>query len=212
MTKEDLHILCACEESQAVCGMFRLLGFDAWSCDLYPSSGGFPEYHIQGDVIPVMKSGLFNVVIAFPPCTHLTVAGARWWKYKQDGRQEEGIRFFMEFVNLDVPFKAIENPVGIMSKRYRKPDQIIHPYMFGEETEKRTCLWLFNLPKLTPTNIVGKGERVRYKNSTMSKWYSDAFRLPPEERSKVRSKTFIGIAEAMASQWGDYLVETIKDW
>ena len=214
---KDIRVLCACEESQAVCIEFRKLGFDAYSCDIQPCSGGHPEWHIQGDVVPVLKEK-WDCIIAFPPCTHLAVSGAAWFEQKRkDGRQQQGIDFFMLFTKLECAW-AIENPVGIMSKIYRKPDQIIQPYYFGDEAQKTTCLWLHDLPHLThnddtpnlfgwePTHV-GKGEFITHKSGkTKPKWFADAFRLSPEERAKARSKTFPGIAKAMAEQWGAYIL------
>ena len=144
------------------------------------------------------------MIIAFPPCTHLAVSGAAWFKQKQaDGRQQQGIDFFMLFVNCDCHKVAIENPVCIMSSKWRKPDQVIQPYMFGHEESKKTCLWLKGLPLLQPTNIVKEGKRVVFASGkSMPKWYADAWRLPPKERAILRSKTFPGIAKAMAEQWG----------
>ena len=189
-------VLVACEESQAVTKAFRDIGIEAYSCDLQPCSGGHPEWHIQGDVIPLMERN-WDLIIAFPPCTHLASSGARWFKEKQvDGRQQEAIDFFMVFT-VQRPCKriAIENPIGIMSNRYRKPDQIIQPWMFGHGETKSTCLWLKNLPKLEPTDIVEGREQRVWKMS------------PSPERGKERSKTYEGIAKAMAQQWGKILLE-----
>jgi len=159
--------------------------------------------HIKGDVLEVLNDD-WDMIIAFPPCTHLAVSGAKWFEQKRkDGRQQQGIDFFMLFVNANCGRIAIENPVGIMSTIWRKPDQIIQPWQFGEPFSKKTCLWLKGLSPLIPTKIVDKGEQVTFKSGkSMPKWYSDAFRLPPEERAKVRSQTFQGIADAMAEQWG----------
>lgn len=196
-------VLIACEESQAVTIEMRKIGVEAYSCDIEPCSGGHPGWHLQGDVIPLLKQD-WDMIIAFPPCTHLAVSGARWFKEKQkDGRQQQGIDFFLQFANTKCRRIAIENPVGIMSTVWRKPDQIIQPYYFGDSYSKKTCLWLEGLPLLIPTNIVDKGEQVKYKSGRiMPKWYADAFKLPPRERAKIRSKTFTGIAKAMANQWG----------
>lgn len=190
----------ACEESQVVTKEFRLLGHNAYSCDTEPCSGEHPEWHIQGDVIPLLEQH-WDMIIAFPPCTHIAVSGALWFKQKQvDGRQQQGIDFFMLFANNKCPKIAIENPVGIMSTKWRKPDQIIQPYQFGDSFSKKTCLWLKGLPLLVPTSIVDRGEHVTYKNGkAMSKWMANASKL---ERSKIRSKTFTGIAKAMADTWG----------
>jgi len=184
-----MKILLACEESQAVTKEMRRLGHDAYSCDLLPCSGGHPEWHLQQDVIPLLEQR-WDMVIAFPPCTHLAVSGARWFEEKRrDGRQQAAIDFFMRFTRLDCPF-AIENPVGIMSTVWRKPDQIIQPWQFGHGETKATCLWLNGLPPLRPTRIVaGRKGRI--------------WRMPPSsDRGKLRSKTFAGIARAMATQWG----------
>jgi site-specific DNA-cytosine methylase len=198
-----MKVLLACEESQAVTREFRALGHEAYSCDILPTSGDNPEWHIQDDVTKILNDD-WDLIIAFPPCTHLASSGAAWFEAKRkDGRQQEGIDFFNLFTNLDCPKVAIENPVGIMSTQYRKPDQIIQPYYFGDEYRKSTCLWLKGLPKLQPTNLVGMGEQVTYKSgTTMPKWYAEAWKLSPAERSRVRSKTFPGIAKAMATQWG----------
>lgn len=200
---KKLRVLCACEESQAVTKEFRSLGHEAFSCDLLPASGKYPEWHLQQNVLPLLKEK-WDIIIAFPPCTHLANSGARWFDKKcADGRQTAAINFFMSFVNIDCTRVAIENPVGIMSTIYRKPDQIIQPFEFGDSYSKKTCLWLKGLPKLIPTKIVDKGGQVKFKSGrSMPKWYADAFRLPPKERSKIRSKTFPGIAAAMAAQWG----------
>lgn len=203
-----MKILVACEESQAVTIELRKLGHEAYSCDILPCSGDHPEWHLQQDVIPLLKEK-WDMIIAFPPCTHLAVSGARYFAEKiKDGRQQQGIDFFMKFVNADCPRIAIENPIGIMSSKYRKPDQIIQPWMFGDKYTKSTCLWLKGLPKLKPTNIVEKGEYFEWvdkngKKKRESKWFFEALKKAKtsEERSILRSKTFPGIALAMATQW-----------
>ena len=204
-----MKILVACEESQAVTKELRKLGHEAYSCDLLPCSGGHPEWHLQQDVIPLLKEK-WDMIIAFPPCTHLAVSGARHFEQKRkDGRQQQGIDFFMKFVNADCPRIAIENPIGIMSSIYRKPDQIIQPWMFGDKFTKSTCLWLKGLPKLEPTNIVEKGEFIEWtckktgKKKRQAKWFFEALKNAKTngERSIIRSKTFPGIAKAMAEQW-----------
>ena len=199
-----MKILIACEESQAVTIEFRKRGHEAYSCDIEPCSGGYPEWHMQQDVVQLLHKK-WDMIIAFPPCTHLAVSGAAWFAVKRkDGRQQEGIDFFKLFTYLNCNKVAIENPVGIMSSLYRKPDQIINPYEFGEPFSKKTCLWLKGLPKLLPTNIVDSGCRVVFKSGkSMPKWYADLYGLPKKERQKKRSKTFSGIAKAMASQWGN---------
>lgn len=192
-----MRILCACEESQAVTKQFRLLGHDAFSCDIEKCSGGHPEWHLHNDVTPLLKD-YWDMIIAFPPCTHLAVSGAAWFEQKRkDGRQQSGIDFFMQFVNANSPKIAIENPIGIMSRLYRKPDQIIQPWMFGHPESKATCLWLKGLPKLIPTNDVKKEFDLLPKNQQQKMHY-----LPPSpERGKLRSKTYEGIAIAIANQW-----------
>ena len=220
-----MKILVACEESQAVTIELRKLGHDAFSCDIIECSGEHPEWHIKEDCIPLLNGNCefktcdgqahkindkWDMIIAFPPCTHLAVSGARHFEEKRkDGRQEQGINFFMKFVNANCNKIAIENPIGIMSNIYRKPNQIIHPWMFGDKFTKSTCLWLKNLPNLEPTNIVEKGEFIEFtdkngKHKRQAKWYYDALKTAKsnEERSKIRSKTFPGIAKAMAEQWG----------
>lgn len=206
-----MRILVACEESQAVTIEFRKLGYEAYSCDILPCSGGHPEWHLQQDVIPLLQEK-WDMIIAFPPCTHLAVSGAAWFEQKRkDGRQQEGIDFFMLFANAKCLRIAIENPVGIMSSQWRKPDQIIQPYQFGEPYSKKTCLWLKGLPLLKPTKIVDKGEQVKFSSgNSMPKWYADAWKLSPKERSIVRSKTFPGIAKAMASQWSKILEKRVR--
>jgi hypothetical protein len=207
--KDELKILVACEESQAVTKYLRQLGHEAFSCDILPCSGGHEEWHIQEDVFKVIEQRRWDMMIAFPPCTHLASSGARHFKQKiQDGRQQEGIDFFMKLANADIDRIAIENPIGIMSTKYRKPDQIIQPYQFGDKAQKSTCLWLKNLPKLNPTDIVEKGEFFEFVSKKgvkkrMPMWYYKALQdaKTPEERSTLRSKTFDGIALAMATQW-----------
>ena len=203
-----MKILVACEESQAVTKELRKLGHQAFSCDILSCSGGHPEWHIQGDVIEQLDKG-WDMLIAFPPCTHLAVSGARHFAKKiADGRQQQGIDFFMKMVNAPIPKKAIENPIGIMSTKYRKPNQIIQPWEYGDKAQKSTCLWLEGLPNLIPTNIVDKGEFVEFISKKgikkrQPKWYFDALKKAktPQERSTLRSKTFPGIAKAMATQW-----------
>lgn len=233
-----MNVLIACEESQRVCIEFRKLGHNAFSCDIVECSGGHPEWHFKQDALEVIKNlggtlengseyylpkgEKWDLMIAHPPCTYLSVIGSRWLYDPRDkdlpreqrrehpqhiGRrqkQKEAIRFFLEFTKQNIEHWAIENPVGCMSIEYRKPDQIIQPYMFGDSFSKRTCLWLHNLPLLTPTNIVDKGETIVYKSGkSLPKWFADLVSLPKEERSRMRSKTFPGIAKAFATQWGN---------
>ena len=198
-----MKILVACEESQVVTDAFRSRGHQAFSCDIQPTSGNHPEWHLEMDVLPLLQDS-WDMILAFPPCTHLSSSGARWFAEKRrDGRQDEGIRFFMQFTMVDCPRVVIENPVGIMSKLWRKPDQIIQPWQFGDPYSKATCLWIKGLPKLRSTGEVDHGEIISYESGrSMPKWYADAYRLPPAERSRVRSRTSLGIAAAMADQWG----------
>ena len=184
-----MKILVACEESQAVTIELRRIGHEAYSCDIEPCSGGHPEWHLQVDALELLKMK-WDMILAFPPCTHLAVSGARYFEQKRkDGRQQAAIDFFMRFANADCPKIAIENPVGIMSSVWRKPDQIIQPWQFGHGETKKTCLWLKGIPLLVPTNIVdGREQRI--------------WKMPPsEDRAKNRAKTFPGIARAMAEQW-----------
>lgn len=201
-----MRVLVACEESQRVCVAFRKRGHQAFSCDIQPCSGGHPEWHIQDDVLKILDHG-WDLVIAHPPCTDLCVSGARHFaKKRESGQQQISINFFMEFVNAPCEKIAIENPIGIMSTYYRKPDQIIQPYQFGDPVRKATCLWLKGLPKLEPTNVV-EPKIVEYtckngKKVTFSEYMVRGFE---GDRATHRSKTFPGIAEAMADQWGSYL-------
>lgn len=184
-----MKILLACEESQVVCIEMRKRGHEAYSCDTLPCSGGHPEWHIQDDVLKHLGDG-WDMMIAFPPCTHLCVSGARWFKKKQaDNRQRKAIDFFMKMINAPIDKIAVENPISIMSTQYRKPDQIIQPWQFGHGETKATCLWLKNLPILYPTKIMsGRENRI--------------WKMPPSKnRRRKRSKTFSGIAKAMAEQW-----------
>jgi hypothetical protein len=193
-----MKVLIACEYSGPVRDAFIRAGHDAMSCDLLPTDAPGPHY--QGDVLDIINDG-WDMVIAFPPCTHLAVSGAKHFAAKRaDGRQQEGIDFFNLFTSLNVQRVCIENPIGIMSKLYRKPNQIIQPWMFGDKAQKSTCLWLKGLPTLVPTNIVDKGEfYISPSGKKLPKWYSD------NKSAKVRSKTFQGIANAMADQWGGLL-------
>jgi hypothetical protein len=203
-----MKVLIACEFSGTVRDAFTKLGHDAWSCDLEPTET--PGNHYQGDVMNIINEG-WDLMVAHPPCTYLTVTGNKWMKEEYKDRfptrkqdRQDAINFFMQLVNANIPKIAIENPIGIMSTHYRKPDQIIQPYHFGHEASKSTCLWLKNLPLLKPTNIVSKGEFVVYKSGKrMTKWYADAASLSPKERAKIRNKTFQGVADAIASQWGE---------
>jgi len=196
-----MKILIACEESQAVCKAFRELGHESYSCDILACSGGHPEWHIQDDVLKHLSDG-WDIMLAFPPCTHLAVSGAAWFEQKRkDGRQQQGIDFFMKLVNAPIDRIAIENPVGIMSRIYRKPDQIVEPYYFGDAANKKTCLWLKGLPKLkhSPDNY-SKGSE--YIESPSGRRYPDWCWKTGGGTGHLRSKTFPGLANAMAEQWG----------
>lgn len=232
-----MNVLVACEESQRVCTAFREKGHNAFSCDIMTCSGGHPEWHIHGDVLNVLNPqllpvgngeykygiefytnngqdfhtilGKWDLIIAFPPCTHLAVSGAAHFAKKiADGRQQQGIDFFMKFANADCSRIAIENPIGIMSKKWRKPDQIIQPWWFGDNVGKSTCLWLKGLPLLKQEVMerppveyhtwVSRGGKIKRQEM----WFYQTRCLPHSERGKAASKTFPGIAKAMAEQWG----------
>ena len=230
------RLLVCCEESQRVCIAFRAHGWEAYSCDIEPCSGGHPEWHIQQDVLPLINGdctfttmdgvehridGQWDLLICHPPCTYLTVAGNRWFdieKYEDKAVQrmkdrEAAVDFFMRFVNADCKRVAVENPVGIMSRRYRKPNQIIQPYQFGEHARKGTCLWLKGLPNLQPTEIVDPGTILAggYSVGASASWAVDEngkpIRWNDPRTAKARSKTFPGIAKAMAEQWGEDIRE-----
>ena len=219
-----MNVLVACEESQRVCTAFRGKGHNAFSCDILPCSGDRPEWHIQGDVLPLLnghcgwysQAGLYNyldakwdLIIAHPPCTYLTLAGNKWFKPEFADRfpdrkkqREDAVAFFMAIANADCDKIAIENPVGVMSSQWRKPDQYIEPYMFGDPEKKKTGLWLKGLPLLKPTNIVEPVIIHCKSGANEPRWHMETMHLPKEERSRVRSQTFPGIARAFAEQWG----------
>ena len=238
-----MKVLVACEESQRVCMAFRERGHEAYSCDIQECSGGHPEWHIQDDVLAVLNgrcvfetadgkmhniNGKWDLIIAFPPCTHLAVSGAAHFEKKRaDGRQREAIEFFCQFMKADCDRISIENPVGIISGNYIpkwfpdiaekynlpiKPTQIVQPYEYGHAAKKTTCLWLKGLPNLVPTNIVDPGEfYVSPKGRKFSKGSSSDMARDEQGKilswndprtAKIRSKTFTGIARAMAEQWG----------
>ena len=204
-----MKILVACEESQVVTIELRKLGHEAYSNDLIECSGGHPEWHIQQDTLELLEQK-WDMIIAFPPCTYLTVTGNRWFNIERYGEKaiqrhkdrEWAVSFFKAIHDSSCKKIAIENPVGVMSTALRKPDQIVNPFQFGDAFEKKTCLWLKGLNKLEYTNVVKAPERTRFDSGkSMPAWYADAWRLPKEERAKLRSKTFPGIAKAMAKQW-----------
>lgn len=219
-----MNVLVACEESQEVCKAFREKGHNAFSCDIVPCSGGHPEWHIFQDVLPLLNGrgsfrtmdgemhyviGRWDMIIAFPPCTDLAASGAMHFaKKREDGRQQKSIDFFMRVVNADCVKIAIENPIGIMSTKYRKPDQIIQPYQYGHHARKSTCLWLKNLPLLIPTDVVSPGEidKHGFSRGASLDYATDEngkiLRWNDPRTAKLRSKTFHGVAVAMAEQWG----------
>ena len=203
-----MRVLIACEESQEVCKAFRARRHEAYSCDIEPCSGGRPEWHIRGDVTPLLKVK-WDMIIAFPPCTYLTVAGNRWFNVDKYGEKaiqrnkdrNKAIDFFKLFVNVNCNKVIIENPVGIMSTVYRKPDQIIHPYYFGDPYLKRTCLWIKGVNPLQYKNVLNKPEPMYVcKSGKRLNWCEGL--TGSNNGAKNRSKTFPGIAQAMAEQWG----------
>lgn len=242
-----LKVLIACEESQAVCKAFRELGHEAYSCDIQECSGGHPEWHILGDVLEVLNpqphygyiveeepewigiefdtmdgtyhriESKWDLIIAHPPCTYLTLAGNKWFKSEYKDRfperakqREDAVEFFVQFANADCDHIAIENPVCIMSSRWRKPDQYVEPYFFGEPEKKKTGLWLKGLPLLIPTNVVEPVIIHCASGANEPRWHMETMKLQKEERSRARSKTFPGIAKAMAEQWSRYIEEERK--
>ena len=209
-----MKILVACEESQTVTKELRTLGHEAYSCDIIDCSGGHPEWHIMGDVLDVINNE-WDMIIAFPPCTYLTNAGmcnltrkGSSSEYRADRlkKRDDALQFVLDIYNSDCPKIAIENGVGYLSTGWRKPDQIIRPFQFGHSVNKRTCLWLKGLPKLEPTKIVEQDEIVTWEGTgkKISKWYRDTLKEGGGDLSlvsKIRSRTFLGIAKAMATQW-----------
>lgn len=201
-----MKILIACEFSGTVRDAFTRGGHDATSCDLLPTER--PGKHYQGDVFDIINDG-WDMMIAHPPCTYLTLAGNKWFLPEYAERfptriqdRKDAIEFFVKLWNAPIKKKCFENPIGVLSSQFRKPDQIIQPFHFGDTERKATCLWLQGLPKLTHTKVV-EPEIIRHKNGkTDSKWHYETMKLAPHERMKARSKTFQGIADAMADQWG----------
>ena len=202
--------LVACEESQAITKELRALGHEAFSCDLQECSGGHPEWHIEGCALEEAYSGKYDLMIAHPPCTYLCVSGARWF-YNEDGtpnqerhkQRTEALKFVRMLMAAPIVRIAIENPVGAIGSHIKKPDQIVQPWQFGDEYQKTTCWWLKNLPLLKPTKIVSKGEFLEWtteqgEKKRMTKWYSEA---SGKNAGKIRSKTFPGMAAAIAKQW-----------
>lgn len=219
-----MNVLVACEESQRVCAAFREKGHEAFSCDILPCSGGHPEWHIQRDVLGIINGKTYfktqsgdwylfphrwDLIIAHPPCTYLTLAGNKWFKPEfadrfpdRQKQREDAVDFFMAIANADCDKIAIENPVGVMSSQWRKPDQYIEPFMFGDPEKKKTGLWLKGLPLLKPTNIVEPVIIHCKSGANEPRWHMETMHLPKEQRSRVRSQTFPGIARAFADQWG----------
>lgn len=227
-----MKVLVACEESQRICIQFRLLGQEAYSCDIVECSGGHPEWHILGDALGIINGGVqfstcdgiehpidrWNIIIAHPPCTNLCSAGQHWFTrgIKDPQLREDAYDFFMQFINADCDHIAVENPIGIISTRYRKPDQIIQPYEYGDPYTKKTCLWLKNLPLLVPTNILSEPEG-GWNNKHVSAGGKYTGFVDYDENGKVlswndprtaaiRSKTYPGIAKAIAEQYTNYLL------
>jgi hypothetical protein len=198
LSGSKMRVLVACEHSGRVRDAFRSRGHDAYSCDLKPDSSGNPKYHICCDVLAVISDGGWDMMVAHPPCTHLCCSGARWFSKKQ-AEQQQAIGFFIALMAAPIERICMENPVGVISTKVERPTQIIQPWMFGDSFQKTTCLWLKNLPKLQPTNIVDKGEmQVLKSGKRLPKWYSNC----GGDRATARSITFPGIANAMAEQWG----------
>jgi hypothetical protein len=203
-----MKVLIACEKSQIVCKAFRGRGHEAYSCDILPCYGGHPEWHIQKDVLTILNDG-WDIMIAHPDCERLTVTANRWYSPIYSERfptiheeREKAIGFFMKLANAKIEKVAIENPIGIMSKIFKKPSQIIQPFQFGHPMKKSTCLWLKNLPQLIPTNIVEPVFVITKNGKKYSPLHYYSGNLPNKERKRVRSETFQGIADAMAAQWG----------
>ena len=195
-----MKVLIACEYSGIVRDAFAAKGHDAWSCDILPTES--PGNHFQGDVLEHLDKG-WDLMIAHPPCTHLAVSGARWFTEgkKPWSLQEDALDFVRKLLDAPIDKIALENPVSVISTKIKKPNQIIQPFEYGHDVTKRTCLWLKNLPNLKPTKIV-KPDIVLVNGKKMSRMHYESFKLPSKERSKVRSKFYTGIAQAMADQWG----------
>jgi len=217
---KKLNVLIACEFSGAVRREFRKLGHNAWSCDIESAEDDSP-YHYKGDVLQFLSAQPWDLLIAHPPCTYLTLAGNRWFKpeYKEkyptrQKDRDDAVEFFMTLMNADIPHIAVENPIGIMSSVFRKPNQIVQPWMFGDPFQKSTCLWTKNLPNLIPTDVVSKGEFIEWTDKKTGrvkrqpKWYADAFQKTsdPKERQKIRNRTFPGLAKAIAEQYSSFII------
>jgi hypothetical protein len=222
---KKLNVLIACEFSGTVRDAFRKLGHIAVSCDLEPTDA--PGLHHQGSVLEILDKNPFNdqpwdLLVAHPPCTYLTLAGNRWFKPEYADKfptriqdRQDGVDFFMKLMHADIPHICVENPIGVMSSLFRKPDQIIQPWQFGDPFQKSTCLWTKNLPNLTHTNVVDKGEFFEWTDKKTGKvkrqaqWYMDALKgKSAYERQKIRNKTFQGIADAIAEQYSNYIINS----
>lgn len=220
-----MRILVACEESQRVCIEFRKKGHEAYSCDIIDQSGGYPEWHIMADVLPLLNGdckftttdgvnheivGRWDMIIAFPPCTYLTITGNKWFNVDRYGdkarerieKRKEAADFFMKFINADCEKIAVENPIGYMSTFFQKPNQIIHPYMFGDPERKSTCLWLKGLKPLESTREKPLSKEERTQNIWKAKFNGKQYAWSDPEVARMRSVTPLGVAKAMADQWG----------
>jgi hypothetical protein len=210
-------ILISCEESQTICKAFRNLGHEAYSNDIMDCSGGHPEWHLKMDAFEAVNHMEWDCMIGHPPCTYLTITGNKWFKPEFKDRfpdrhqqREDAIKFFIDLYNVNIPYVALENPVGVMSSRWRKPNQYVQPYEYGDPHSKKTGLWLKGLPKLVPTKIVEPQFHI-YKDGRRDPiWHVETLKLPADERSKARSKTFQGIADAIAQQWGNFLNQNLR--
>ena len=218
-----LNVLVGCEESQAVCKEFRALGHEAYSCDLQECSGGHPEWHLQMDIFKAIDLKKWDLLIAFPPCTFIANAGQphKAKDHTREKKTDEAIRFARAIYDCEIERVALENPVGVMSTRWRRPDQAIQPFYFGDPIRKYTCLWLKNLPPLAwvkkddlfnqsllvkPNPPIGEFVRKgKYRPGTIRKLYWQDY-VPKKDRGKIKSKTFPGIAKAMADQWSEYII------
>lgn len=223
---QNLNILIACEESDRVRSAFAQMGFNAWSCDLLPTRNPDSSKHLQMDVFEAIQLMQWDVLIGFPPCTHLCLTGAHLWRKKRElGIQQEAIQFFVDLYNQPIKHIALENPMGILNQAFRKFDQKIQPYFFGDPEQKATCLWLKNLPKLLhydkpnlfgfPVTHCERKPRIEFKTKDgrtkkVSNWFYSTYGINPKDRAKIRSTTFQGIADAMAEQWGNYLIDCYK--
>lgn len=233
MKGKALRVLVACECSQTVCKAFRACGDECYSCDVEDQYGGYPEWHVKRNVLDMLNGDIafttqdgtdhyvfaWDLIIAHPPCTYLSQAQNKFYDAEKWGDdyvkwrtrcRESAVRFFLRFTRLDCPY-AIENPPGYMNGHYMRPTQVIQPYFFGDAAQKATCLWLRGLPRLVPTKIVKIAPPKTFPGSNpMSAWYYETSCLPPKDRARARSKTFDGVANAMATQWHAWLAEPFR--